>query len=137
MIIFLISILLAILLEANVTTLPLVLLIILFATVVLKQKEMFAVAFFAGLMLDLLSFHVVGFSSIYFTVMVLVVFLYRRKFEIESLSFITIFSFLSALVYLFLEGSSYIVIQSLIGSIVMILSFLYYKHVNKKLPQYI
>ncbi len=136
MVIILISLFLAILLEADITTLPLVLLIILFASVVIKKNEMFALAFFSGLILDIMSFGRIGLSSLYFTLFVFIIFLYQKKFEIETLHFVAIFSFFGSLGYLWIEGVSYFFLQSLFATIIVISSFIAYKSFNKKAPKY-
>jgi len=135
--IFLVSLLVAIVLESTITTLPLVLLIILFLSVINKKKEVFVIAFFAGLLLDVLSFGRIGLSSLYFTIFVFLIFLYQRKFEIETLYFVAIFSFLGSFIYLFLEGVKYAFSQSLFATFLIVLSFLAFKKFNKKASKYV
>ncbi len=130
------SLVITVLLEATVTTLPLVLLIILFLSVVNRSNEVFAIAFFAGLFLDLLTLGRFGFSSLYFTVFVFIIYTYQNKFEIETLHFITIFSFLGSLIYLFIQGVGFAILQSVFATIIAASSFIAYKKLNKKAPKY-
>lgn len=134
--IFLIGLAIAILFESSVTTLPLVLLIVLFMAITSKKNEVFVLAFFAGLILDILSFGRVGFSSLYFTIFVFLIFLYQRKFEIETLNFVTIFSFFGSFFYLLMEGVRFAFFQSLTATALVIVSYMVFRKFNKKLPKY-
>lgn len=132
----LLALIFAILLEASVTTLPLTLLIILFLAVINKNNEVFLIAFFSGLFLDLLSLDRLGVSSLYFTVFVFIIYIYQKKFEIETLYFMIIFSFIGSLIYLLLMGTGFIFLQSTVATIISVSSFLAYKKFNKKAPKY-
>lgn len=132
MAIFLVSLLAAIIMEGTITTLPLVLLIILFLAVINRTNDVFAIAFFAGLFLDILTMGRIGFSSLFFVGFVFIIFLYQRKFEIETLYFIVIFSFLGSFIYLFLTDVRFVLIQSIFSTILLTFSFIAYKKFNKK-----
>lgn len=134
--VFLISLFIAILLESTITTLPLVLLIILFLAIMNRKNEVFVVAFFAGLLLDVLSLGRVGFSSLYFTIFVFLIFLYQRRFEIETLNFVVIFSFLGSFFYLLLEGVRFAFFQSVFATGLIIISYLVFRKFNKKAAKY-
>lgn len=136
MLIIFLSIFFAIMLQASVTTVPLVLPIILFLSVVFRNNDVFFIAFLSGLFLDLLTFGRFGISSLYFTVLVFIVYAYQKRFEIETLHFITIFSFLGSLIYLVLVGSGHIFFQSVLATIISVSSFVVYKRFNKKAPKY-
>lgn len=88
---------LALFLETTFFSLPLVLLAIVLLGILFKEFWIFPVGFGVGIVLDVLSFRIVGVSSIFFVVMLGIVFLYDRKFEVQSLPFTVIFSFLAAL----------------------------------------
>ena len=126
------SLFVAVLLESSITTIPLTLLVVFIAAVVIRKNEVFAYAFLAGLFLDLLTFRPIGISSLYFVTFVFVIFLYQRKFEIETLTFVSIFSFLGSWGYLFLEGTRFALAQSLFAAVVAAISFLAFKAFNKK-----
>lgn len=135
--IFLISLFIAIILESAITTLPLVLLIILFLAIMNRINDVFLIAFLAGLFLDILSLGRVGFSSLYFTIYVFLIFQYQRRFEIETLHFVTIFSFFGSLIYLLLTGAGLAIIQSIFATLLVVLSFIAFKKFNKKAPKYV
>ena len=126
----------AAILESGVTTLPLTLLILVFAGVVTRSNNIFFLAFFAGLALDFLSFRTIGISSIYFVSFVFLIFLYQKKFEIQTLRFIIIFSFLGSLFYLILIGINNFFIQSVFSAILSSLSFFIFSIFNKKTLKY-
>ncbi len=121
----------AVFLESSITTLPLVLSIILFSSVVLRKNEVFLLSFISGLFLDILAFTTIGLSSLYLVLFVFVIFLYEKKFEIETLYFVGLFSFLGSAGYLFLIGSKGGLIQASVMTLITALSFLIFKISNK------
>ncbi len=86
-------------LQTTIFSLPLVLGGLLFFCVLYKEQWIFPVGFGMGILLDMLTFHPIGLTSIFFTILLGIVFLYERKFEIQSLTFITFVTFLASLVY--------------------------------------
>lgn len=123
----------SILFEITLTTLPLVLVVILFSAVVLRRNVVFALAFLSGLFLDLLNLGQLGSSSIFLTFFVLIIFLYQKKFEINNLNFILVFTFIGSNFYLRLQNTNYIILQSIIITLISGASFFVYKlsEVNK------
>lgn len=126
----------AILLESTILTLPLSLLILLFATVVVKKNDIFYLAFFAGLFLDVFAIRDIFGSSVFFVTLVLIVLLYQKKFEIESLHFVALTAFISTFIYLFGAGVSYAFLQTIISTIIISASFLIFQKTNKKALKY-
>jgi cell shape-determining protein MreD len=115
--------LLSFLLESSVTTLPLVFLTLLCLAVLIRKEWIFAVAFLAGLVLDVFSFRLPGQSSLYFIVYIFLVFLYQRKFEIATKYFIFAASFFGSLIFLIIFSYNNLFLQSLISSIIGVLIF--------------
>ena len=136
MIAFLFALALAILLESTITTLPLVLLLILFLAITRKSNDVFAIAFISGLFLDILSFGTIGLSSLYFVVLVFIVYMYQRRFEIETINFLILFSFFGSLVYLLMDGVRFVLPQSIFATLLVIASYYMYRRFNKKIPKY-
>jgi len=126
----------SILLESTLITLPLTFLIILFASVIIRKNEIFALAFFSGLFLDILAFKNVGWSSIFFVIFVFLVFLYQRKFEVETLHFVAITALIGSFIYLFIEGVSFVIVQALVATFIISASFFIFKKKNKKIFTY-
>lgn len=126
------SLIITILLESTIITLPLTLILILFAAIVFRKNQIFALAFFSGLALDFLTFRNIGWSSLFFVTLVFIVFLYQKKFEIETLHFIFIMSAIGSFGYLLIQGISHPIPQAIISCFVLVLSFIIYTLTNKK-----
>lgn len=91
--------LLLLFLQTSFFSIPFVLGGILFFCVLYREYWIFPVAFLMGIFLDVLTFHTVGSTSMFFTIILGGVFLYERKFEIQSIPFITAFSFITTILY--------------------------------------
>jgi len=89
----------AIFLESAIFSWPLVLGMLILLVALYKDPWILLVAFACGIVLDILTFHFVGSSSLYFLVVLELVFLYQRKFEIHSPVFVGISVFVFSLVY--------------------------------------
>ncbi len=128
--------LLSILLEASVTTLPLVFLTLLCLAVLIRKEWIFALAFLTGIILDTFSFRTIGVSSIYFLAFIFLVFLYQKKFEIATRYFIFASSFLGSLGFSIIFSYQNAVLQSIISSLIGVLIFSilsrFHKNVEKK-----
>lgn len=129
--------LVAIFLESTIITIPLTLLIILFAAVILKNNDVFILAFFSGLLLDILRLGTIGLTSAYFVLFVMLIFLYQKKFEIESISFISISALLGSFIYLFFSNSNQIIPETLSGVFLIFISFYVFKKMIKSVPKYV
>ncbi len=130
------ALLISILFESVFTTIPLTLLVILFITIVLRESDVFIFAFLSGLLLDIFSYRVLGISSAIFVTLITLVFLYQRKFEIESFNFLVLISFSGTLVYLFITGASNLIFQTLFSTLLISFSYLVFKKTNKKKLKY-
>lgn len=117
-----------IILESSVTTLPLVLIFLLFLAVFVRSESVFLTAFFAGILLDALTLRTLGSSSAFFLLILFLIFLYERKFEIGTIYFVVIATFFSSLIYLLVFPT-----DSLLPQIVLcvILSFAIFLAVKK------
>ncbi len=129
--------LVTVILESTIITVPFTLLIIIFSAVIFKNNDVFYLAFLSGLLLDILTLGTIGLTSAFFVLFVMLIFLYQKKFEIESLSFITICSFSGSLIYLFLTSSSHLISQAMLATFIMLTSFFIFKKTIKKTPKYL
>lgn len=120
---FIIILIVALFLEGTITTLPLVLVGLLCLTIMKREPMIFVVAFLSGLILDLLTVHPVGLSSLYFIVFVFLIFLYQRKYEINSYQFVGVLAFIGSFVFLSIFGGGNLFFQSLISAIIAIILF--------------
>lgn len=121
----LLVLLVAIFLEGSITTLPVVLLMLLIITVVIRQSFVFGVAFLSGVLLDLLIMRPVGQTSVVLVLFVLFVRLYERKFEIETVPFVLFASGLGTLLYGLIFGIPNLLLEvggAMIGSTLFFLA---------------
>lgn len=92
--------LLAVVLEVSVTTIPFIFLALLFLTILYRNYWVYVIGFSLGLLLDILGFRSLGLTSTFFLVFMFLVLAYQAKFEIFTLPFIFISSFLGSFLYL-------------------------------------
>ncbi len=116
--------LISLLLEGTVTTIPLVLICLLCLGIIWREAVVFPVAFFAGIIFDLLTLHSIGVTSLFFTIVLFLVFLYQRKYEINSLPFVLVASFGGSLLFLWVYRYNNILVQAVISSGLTALLFL-------------
>ena len=115
---------LALIIESSLSTIPLVLLVLLSATVISKNNFVFFLAFIFGLLLDLMTLKTLGASSIFFEIFVFLILLYQSKFEIATNLFVLAASFFGSLSYLFLLGyHNNLMFQAVFSSIIGLLLF--------------
>lgn len=126
----------SVILESSVTSLPLVLLTILIGAVTLKRNEMFLLAFLAGMFLDMMTLKTLGISSLFFVLFISLIYLYRRKFEIENLGFVIAFSFLGSFIYLIISGTGFALFESIVSTALAAVSFYIFQITNKKSVRY-
>jgi cell shape-determining protein MreD len=123
---------LGLVLEASLTTIPFVFLILLCLMVILRENWLFAVAFVFGLLFDLLSFKTVGGTSAFLVLFLFLVLLYQSKFEITTRYFVLIASFVGSFLFLWLQGyTHWIIIQAVVSSLIAIGMFELLKRVAK------
>jgi len=121
--IFLFFLILAILLEATLTSIPIVLDLLLVFFILKRKSRMLVYAFVSGMVLDIFRVRALGLTGIFFIVFILLVFLYEKKFEIVTYPFVFFASFLGGIGYLYLFSYGYVLEQALGGSIIAILMF--------------
>lgn len=132
MISIIIFIIFAILLGVSISSIPLIIPVLVFAAVSFKTKEIYVLSFFSGLILDLLTFNPLGFSSAFFLSLVFIIYLYQKKFEIDNIVFVSAISSISSFIYLWILGNSYSVFSSVFILLVAGVSFLVYKLTTHK-----
>lgn len=118
-----ILLLISLVLEASITTLPLILLVLICITVIYKDYSVFFLALVFGIFLDIFTFKPIGLSSTFFISIIFLILIYQRKFEITTNYFVFFASFLTSLSFLFLSGNMNIVVQSVISSLIGLLIF--------------
>lgn len=127
--IFFLFLFLALLLESTLTTLPLVFIVLLCSAVVFRTPLVFVWSFVSGILLDSVTLHPVGVSSIFFLLFLGIAGLYERKFETQTIPFIAFLTFVGSSISLWIEHADYIFIESLISSGISIGLFFVYKYI--------
>src|SRR5476651_806229 len=124
--------LLALVLEVSLTTLPLIFLVLLCLIVTFKKDWLFVLAFIFGLLFDLLAFKTLGITSAFLVLFLFLVLLYQSKFEITTGYFVAISSLLGSFLFLFLQGyTQMIIIQAILSSIIAVAMFEILKRLTK------
>lgn len=119
-----ILLIIALVLEASITTIPFVFLILLCLLVLSRENWVFIFAFAFGLVLDLVGFKTLGISSAFFVTFLFLVLLYQSKFEIATNAFIFFASFFGSFGYLMLLGyNNNLILQVILSSIIGLILF--------------
>ncbi len=113
----------ALVLEVTLIQLPLVFLILFVIAVTYQDIWIFPVSLGFGLLLDGLTFRPLGESSLFFILFLLLVFLYERKFELRSIWFVIFMSCVGSLLFMYLFGHVFIVLQLFVSIFLGILLF--------------
>lgn len=88
--------LVALFLQSSILSWPLVLGILIAAFAVFHKSWIIFAAFFIGVLVDVLSFQHIGYSSLFFVGIIGILFLYSRKFEVTSWPFVLLSSFFAS-----------------------------------------
>lgn len=121
--IFILVLILALFFEISVTTLPLVIGAFILLAIIFRKSWVFVAAFFAGLVFDIMTFRAVGSTSAFLIFLIFMVFLYENKFEIETLSFVFISTFLSSVAFLIFLGYGNLLPQAFLVSLLTSIFF--------------
>lgn len=114
----------AFIIEGMFTSMPIFLSSLLIYYIATQSSRIFLLGFIFGIFLDLLKLHVLGISSIYFVIILFLVSLYRRKFEIATIPFVFFSSFFGSIGYLLLFNESSVVVQSVVSAVIAVVMFI-------------
>ena len=106
----------SVILEGTITSLPLVLISLIFISLHFSSEDTFLSAFLSGLFLDVLTVRSTGQTSVYFLLILLLVFLYKKKYESSSLLFTTIITFVAASIYFIIFPAPQAIVQVFIAT---------------------
>lgn len=98
----------AILFEASLFSIPFALPFLLLFFVLHKKPSVFAMAFIIGLILDILHIRPLGMTSLFYLLLLLIVLLYDRKFEVISFPFLIGATVVSVIIYSILFSTPFI-----------------------------
>lgn len=116
--------LIAVLLEATLMQLPLALVALIVFSVLERRAWILLLGVFAGLLLDSLTFRLLGTSSIFFLVVLGLLFLYKKKYETYHIGFASVFLFVACLVYELIFGLPSIFLATLLATFIGIVILL-------------
>ena len=126
------ALLLALILEVSVTTIPLVLLVLLCLTVIYREENLFFFAFLFGILLDLFALKTIGLTSAYLVFILFLILTYQKKFEIATNYFVFIASVIGSVGFLFFLGyNNLVVLQSIVSGFLGVLIFTLFKKTLK------
>lgn len=129
--VFLLLFIISTLLEGIITPIPLIWVLLLILAITPQRGLVFFLAFFLGIILDVLSTQPIGKSSALFTGFLFLVFLYERKYETNSLQFVAVASFIGGLLYMTSVGADNGIVGALLATIYASVIFLF-TNVRKK-----
>jgi len=121
--IFILAAVLALFFEISATTLPLIIGVFVLTAVIFRKNWVFAAAFLVGLIFDILTFRAVGTTSAFLIFLIFLIFLYENKFEIETLPFVFVSTFLSSFAFLIFLGYGNLLPQAFLVSLVTSIFF--------------
>ncbi len=110
-------------LECTVTTLPLLLIFMTVILILRRRLWVFALAFFGGLIVDMLRVAAIGETSIFLVVWLFLILLYERKYEISTIQFVLASSFFGSLLYLWIFGYKDVLMQAIGAAVVGVVLF--------------
>lgn len=124
----------AVILQGVATSLPLVLLILILLAVKVRSSDVFLLAFISGIVLDIILVHPLGASSVFFLIVLLVIFLYERKYELSSLIFVLSVTAAMSLVASFLFPTPQRFLQVILSIVIngLLFSMIQFLTVHKK-----
>jgi len=114
---------LALILEVASFSLPLVFVVLVAVSVVLKDNFSFFAAVLFGLLLDVLTFQTIGITSAFFTILVFLIFSYQKKFEITTNYFVIFICLIGSICFTVLYGYSNLILGPIVSVLVGLLVF--------------
>jgi len=108
---------------SGITTIPLAVPLLIVCSVIFRKPSVFFIAFILGLLFDLFLLRPLGQTGLFFIIAIFTVFIYERKFEIQTATVVFFSSFLASLIYLMVFKYDNVLIQSFVSSLLAILLF--------------
>lgn len=111
--------------EGSVTTLPLVLVCLITLAAHTKSSRVYAYGLLGGCLLDILTGRPLGLTGLIFSIFLFMIFLYQRKYEIDSYIFVCFASIMLSLIFSVIFASSglfsHVIISALFGEMLFLL----------------
>ena len=122
---------LGIILESFLFTIPFVLLILIPVSVIVRNNSVLLLAFISGILLDLLTFQMIGKSSIFFVTAVFLIFSYEKKFETNTSYFVAAASLAGSFLFLIYSGHKNILLTTIISTVLALVVFNIFKFLQR------
>lgn len=120
--------------HATILSVPIFVSALLLVYIFKKESWAFPLGFLGGIFLDIMTVRDLGISSLFLLFFVLIIALYQNKFEIKTIPFVLLATFLGTLFYLILFDYNFVLGQSLINAFLAGGIFLFLeKKLNKKI----
>lgn len=132
---YLVLLLLSLSLQAEVTILPIAFVVLLVWTIEKKSILPLFLTLVIGLFLDIVFLRILGSTSMYFLLILLLVFLYEKKFEVASIPFIVLVSFFATFFYFAIFFQLFLPFQAVVCAgfaLILFLGMRYFSIPKKK-----
>ena len=113
--------------HATILTIPIFISVLLMVYIFKKESWAFPLAFFSGIILDTLTVRDLGISSLFMILFLLLVVLYENKFEIKTIPFVLLASFIGSFFYLLIFNYDFALIQGIVNACVAGIIFLLFE----------
>lgn len=97
-----------------------------------RKTWIFFLAFFGGIILDVMLFRFLGATPLFLATFIFLILLYEKKFEIYTLPFVFVSSFMGSALYLIIFGYNYVLQQAVASSLIAVLLFALFKGLRYK-----
>lgn len=114
------------------STVPFVLALLVFLSILEDKKTVLFFAFVGGLLLDVLLFRPLGSSSVFLTIFSFLIISYQSKFEADTAAFVGVFTFGGSYLYLLFTKEPQPLLTSITITALSLLVYKLYKRKKKK-----
>lgn len=118
-------------LEATITILPVLLCLLVVISIHEKSNKIFVLAFISGIVLDVMRVDPIGLRSMFYAVLLFLIFLYERKFETSNPVFVFFASIIGSIGYLLLFQYQ-VVLPAILGGVFATILFYIAKSFSKR-----
>lgn len=121
----------ALIFEVSLVSLPLVLVLLIVLSVIYKDYSVFVLGMVFGILRDMLTFSIVGVTSIFFISLIFIILSYQKKFEITSSYFVIFAIVVFGSLYLLMVGPSFIILKIIVSILLGVIFFAVFKKLYK------
>ncbi len=96
------GIIISVFLQSTLSTIPIIIPILVYYFIFSKKMNAFGMALVSGIFIDIFLLNPIGATSLFLTIILFIISLYSKKFEIQTPIFLVLITFISTLIYSFL-----------------------------------